>query len=120
MIERITYEQGMLSRFEKTDTVKIYVIKPLNLPCCRMWENDVLIPCSEKYYMFKWYEIITNYNDIPFPPVNDYTFYFVCPGEERLHFKREGNVDFQTLDKECAKFLKIQNGEDYADVLNDR
>jgi hypothetical protein len=43
--------------------------------------------------------------------------YFVVPDEEALHFVRPGPVDFEKLDKECAKFLRIHNGEYYSDVL---
>ena len=119
MIETINYETAVNTRYESTTGVKVYVFKSLQPPCCRVWDETVLYPCAEKYPEFNWYIVILDrsHNKIPFPPATDPTLYFVVPDEEALHFVRPGPVDFEKLDKECAKFLRIHNGEYYSDVL---
>jgi hypothetical protein len=118
MIKNISYSEAINIRFLSTQVVKIFVFKEHSLPCCRAWEAEVLEKCAEKFNMFEWYLIEIDKNNIPFPPVTIPTFHFVIPGAENLHFKRQGNVDITKLERECARFLRIQNGEYFGDVLS--
>jgi hypothetical protein len=116
MISTIKYQEALDTRFTPSDIVKVYVFKQVNLPCCWKWENEVLFPIAEKYNMFNWLQVMIDQNTIPFPPPVKPIFYFVIP-DGALLFARHGEVTYEQLDAECAKFLKIQNGMYYAEAL---
>ena len=117
MVKLISYSEAEQMRFEPTKVIKIFVFKEHKLPCCREWEENVLEKCAEKFSMFEWYLVEVDKNKIPFPPATLPTFYIVIPGVENLHFKRQGTVDFEKLERECSRLLRIQKGEYYGDVL---
>jgi hypothetical protein len=117
MIKTIKYQEALDTRFLPTTVVKVYVFKQVNLPCCVKWEDEVLSPITEKYNMFEWMQIMNDQNIIPFPSAIAPTFYFIIPDGGNLNFIRSGEVTYEQLDKECAKFLKIQNGMYYVEAL---